>query len=252
MQTELYQPITGAGLTLLTNVSYPNSTGISFAPWFPLSGPANLTIIINKTSPLLKGLNFTFWNETILSSDNGYFNYSIDAMGIGRVLNASAIWLTHPNKTFKVVNVTIRSGPANFSAIVNVNPRHYIDMNGSISLNTTISNTTVFAIWNSTHIYANASRIRHTKDNSTALVKMPEFRLEVNASLRNRTYGNMSALLFLEGSEQPQWLRSNFTIKSLLFNVTAESSKFSSWNLGFVLPLPLKKRMSNILMTCQP
>lgn len=172
-------------------------------------------------------------------------------MGIGRTLDASAIWFTDPMKTIKFLNVTINSRPANFTAIIHSNPLNLMDMNSSVSLNTTVSNTTVFAIWNSTHVYGNVSRIRHTEDKTTALLKEPEFTLEMNASLWNRTYGNVSAVLFLEGSDQPQWLRSNFTVKGLMVNITAESSKFKKFDLGYVLPLPLRKRKSSFSVVVQ-
>ena len=245
MQTEIYEPISGAGLTLLTNLSYPNSTGIPFAPWFPLSGPANLTVFVRKTSPLLKGLNLTFWNETLLSFDHGYINFSIDAMGIGRKLNASVIWMNDSEKTC-FINATIKSLPANFTALINTSSRfgRWLNMTSIMSLNTTISNTTGVTIWNSSYIHFNVSRVRHTEDNSTALLKEPEFNLTMNASLYNSTHGNMSAMLFLEGSDKPQWLRSNFTIRGLMVNITADSSQFDRLEMGYILPLPLKTRES--------
>lgn len=190
----------------------------------------------------LTGFNIAFWNETVLSLDDGYFNLSVDAMGIGRKLNASAIWFTNKKLNQKVVDVTVVSEPVELTALFTANTKKRVDIEGLISVNTAVSDTTVYTRFNRTHFYGNASRIRHTEDNSTAIIVEPEIWLEVKSSLHNNTFGNVSAELRVGDSKWPHWVRANMTTKGLMVDIKAESNLFTEASAGYILPYPLLSR----------
>ena len=248
----LYEPISHAGLTLLTDISYPNSTYVDQAPFWPLSGPANLTLVLNREDTDLSGFNIMFWNKTDLSLDEGCFKFSIDAVGIGRKLNASAEWLTVSDKVRKqkVVNVDVVSVPVNITATFSGNTTKRLEIEGLVVFNTTVSDTVAYTKFNRTHFYGKLARARHTEDRSTAIIVEPEFTLEVHSSLHNNTFGNFSAELRLGDSKWPHWVRANITTRGLMVDINATSNLFTDVNLGYILPQPLLSRKHTFSFQC--
>ena len=117
-----------------------------------------------------------------------------------------------------------------------------MDIEGWMSLNTSISNTQSYVKFNRSHFHGTATHKRIAPDDESVVIKIPEFTCEINGSLVNNRQGNMSAILYLEGSDKPQWLCANFTTSGLMVNITGESSKFRPTKMGYILPYPLKSR----------
>jgi hypothetical protein len=244
--TMLYEPISHAGLTLLTDISYPNSTDVDQAPFWPLSGPASLTFVMSREDLRLSGFDITFWNNTNIFLDDGSFSFSIDAMGIGQKLNASAEWSTDTEQKQKLVTVDLVSVPVNMTAEFTGNTTKRLEIEGYVSIDTNVSNTVAYTRFNRTHFYGNLSRSRHAEDRSTAIIVEPEFTLEVTSSLHNNTFGNFSAELRLGDSEWPHWVKANITTRGIMVDINATSNLFTDVNFGYVLPHPVLARKHSL------
>ena len=246
LQTELYERVGGnyTNIEFITPVSYPNSTDVPEAPFFPLSGPAGIKLILRPLTPSPSEHHFKIWNDSKVSTERGTI-YSYFATDHERTVKGIFDWYTVGERPtqLRVINLTATSIPAVASGIFLANTSRMMDIEGWISLNTTISNTWGHVKFNKSMFHGNLTRMRIAPDNDTVIIKIPEFMAEVNGSLTNGTHGNMSAILYLEGcSDMPQWLRVNFTSIKLMVNITAESSYFNRTNVGYILPYPLKSR----------
>ena len=200
---------------------------------------------LRSLSPAPSSIRFFFWNETLLDVSEGTFYSKLETVGgVGRGMNGTYNWYMTGSKPYeqRVISLKANSVPGNASAHIVANTWNRVDIEAWMTMNTTVSNSTCYTRFNRTHFYGNVSRYRHTVDNTTAIIRVPEFRGELNGSLVNNTEGNISAILYLEGSNKPQWLRVNTTTIRLMVNLTAESSLFNTTNMGYVLPYPLKAR----------
>ena len=249
LQTKITEPfgIEILGINITTPISYPNTTGVPFGPLFPLSGRAEGSVRLRSLTPAPTSIIFNFWNETLISVLEGTFYSTLTTVGgVSSGLNGTYNWYTTGSKPYeqRVISLKANSVPGNASAHIVANTWNRVDIEAWMTMNTTICNSTCYARFNRTHFYGNVSRYRHTVDNTTAIIRVPEFWGEINGSLVNNTEGNISAILYLEGSDKPQWLRVNTTTIGLMVNLTAESSLFNTTNMGYVLPYPLKARKS--------
>ena len=117
-----------------------------------------------------------------------------------------------------------------------------MDIEGWMSLNTSISKTWSYVKFDRSHFHGTVTRKRIAPYNESVVIKIPEFMCEVNGLLENNEKGDMSATLYLEGSDKPQWLHADFTTVGLMGNITGESSMFTRTNMGYILPYPLMSR----------
>lgn len=230
-------------LEVLTPISYPNSKGVPGAPFFPLSGPAEAKLILRPTSSNPSPIYITVWNSTQLSTTEGTIRGSVNE-GSKKAINAVSNWFTFGKKPvqIRIVNLTVASVPGTFRALFQGNTSRRMDIEGWMNLNTAISHTNSHVKFNRSHFYGSATRTRIAPDNQDVIIVIPEFMCEVTGSLVNNTQGELSATLYLEGSDKPQWLRANFTTVGLMVNITGESSQFTETNVGYILPYPLKSR----------
>ena len=263
----LYEPVGSEllNITLYSNISYPNSTGIDLAPFFPLSGPANITLTLEKDDNNSREFEFQIIRYPDNSLEEGLYDIELNIVGPNG--SNSAIWgyvqwttdkTMEPPK--KVVEVDLNSSPGHFFSIFYGNTTKRMDIEGLMFLETTVSNTTAHLKFNRSHLYGEVYRIRHDLEawdmpNATIrkpIITIPEFYLEANGSLANNTDGKTSVMLFTEGSDEPHWLKVNYTTHGLMVNISATSSLFPSSlfrfqnvqnvSMFYILPYPLKSR----------
>ena len=253
-QTMLYDPV-GADLlklTLWSNISYPNSTGVTQAPFFPLSGAANLSLALQRHEDL-ESIELSLYNKSSNSLDNGHFDFEVTPVGTNAGIKGYSKWWIDSNVVppRKVVETDLNSLPVNLTSIFYGNTKKRMDIEGSIELVTEVSHTIVDLAFNRSHFHGVMNRTRHSPEPwnlasplfEKPIITIPEFTLQVNGLLANNSDGYTSVMLYVEGSEQPQWLRANYTIRKLMVNVSSQSSLFNHTNFFYILPYPIKSRM---------
>ena len=139
--------------------------------------------------------------------------------------------------------MTATSTPVNASALFRSSTSRIMDTEGWMNLNTSISTTRSHVKFNRSHFYGTAIRKRVAPNNESVVIKIPEFFCQINGSLVNSMQGNVSAILYLEASDKPQWLRANFKAAGMMVDIAGESSKFKI-NTGYILSYPWKSRKS--------
>ena len=259
----MYEPIASEllNMTLYSEINYPNSTGVDQAPFFPLSGPANFTLLLQRDdNSSIEMIDFQIRQHPDNSLDEGRYDIELNVVRPQRsdaALSGYAQWKV--DKTMeppmKVVEVDLNSSPSHFSSIFYGNTKKRMAIEGSMSLTTGVSNTEAFLQFNRSRFMGELCRTRHGLEtwdmpNATItkpIITIPEFNLSVKGSLANNTDGDTSIVLFTEGSDKPQWLKVKYTTHGLMVNISATSSLFHNASMFSILPYPLRSR--NHVMT---
>jgi hypothetical protein len=270
----LYEPVGSElfNMTLYSDVSYPNSTGIDLAPFFPLSGWANLSLTLEKDDNENREFDFQIIHYKSNSLEQGSYDIELNVVG-PKGSTTSAVWgyvnwttdnTIQPPK--KVVEIDLNSSPGRFFSIFNGNTTKRMDIEGFMFLETNVSNTTAYLKFDRSHFSGELYRLRHVleawdKPNATIkkpVITIPEFRLLATGSLADNTDGTTSVMLFTEGSDQPHWLRVGYTTHGLMVNILATSSlfpsslfRFPNINMFYILPYPLKSPICHVFDTSE-
>ena len=247
----LYEPIGSSllNMTLFSNISYPNGTGINQVPLFPLSGPARLTLTLVKETSNLEMVEFRLYDISETFVDEGLMNIELNLVGYQSKAGLSGCvnWVPPDSLADLEVHLDFVSSLANISGLFFAITHNRVDIEGSVSLTTAVSETYTIFRFNRDHFYARVGYKRHSpepRDRPSLLrepiIKIPEFYLEVNGSLADNTDGKTSVALLTEGNDEPHWLKINYMIRGLMVDISATSSLFHNVSMFYVLPYPLK------------
>jgi hypothetical protein len=255
-KTMLYDPVGSdlLNMTLFSNISYPNGTGINQAPLFPLSGPAHLTLTLVKKANNLEMIEFRLYNTSENFLDNGLIRFELNPVGyqFGPGLSGRVTWCKEDgNSEIEIhLDCDCEKSLANISGLFYVTTHNRLDIEGSVSFTTAVSNISAIFRFNRDHFCGSVHYEHHSLESMKPIIKIPDFCLKVCGSLVDNTDGKMSVGLgtecsctecsCTECSDAPHWLKVNYTTHGLMVDVSATASLFHNVNMFYILPYPLK------------
>jgi hypothetical protein len=267
-ESMIYEPIHSEllGLTLSSNVWYPDSTEVDQAPFFPLSGSAKFDLSLKRDDSSSATVKFQISDQQkpCNSLDQGRYDFDLSVVKSGT--SYSGIWGhsewyidASRDPPRKVVQVDLSSSPTHFTSRFSGNTKKRVDIEGSATLQTSVSKTRADLKFTRSHFSGELSHTRPGPETwelpdstmSEPIISIPEFSVKVEGSLANNAVGSTSVALTKKGWEEPHWLEVEYNTKGLLVDISATSSLFNDdASLFAILPHPLKSPICHVFDGC--